>query len=244
MAGAKLAKRVIISDMDNTLCDSCREIDIGMAKEIERIVRKGYTFAVIAGSSPFHIYNQVCKHLNARMYALGNSGTSAYFWSTKKFKKLFSDDLPIESRQKIKNALEQLCREFALIPLASKEDQIQDRGTQITFSVLGRNAPSKLKEEYDPDKEKRKSFIEYLKPKISEFEIRIGGTSSLDITKKGRDKGWAVKEFCSRYGFRTEECLFFGDSLFPGGNDYSIIGIIDYVHTKNPQETLNEFKKL
>lgn len=237
-------KKVVISDMDNTLCDSCKPVSLEMALEIERLVKDGYTFAVIAGSKPEHILEQVCRYVDATIYALGNSGTNAYLWENKKFEYLFSNGLSEEQRTKIKSSLEELCKEFSLITLTSKEDQIQDRVTQITFSALGRNAPSKLKEEYDPSKEKRKRFIEYLKPRLPEFEIKIGGTTSLDITKGGNNKGEGIRKFCNRYGFKAEECLFFGDGIFVGGNDYSIIGVVDYVQVKNPKETLLELRKL
>ncbi len=237
-------KKVIIADMDNTLCESCRPISDEIAQEIDRIVGSGYIFAVISGSKPEHIYEQVARYLDASIHLLGNSGTRCYFGNKNGIKEIFSDNLSSASRIKIRKALEGLCKEFNLIPLTSKEDQIQDRGTQITFSVLGRNASHDLKEAYDTNAGKRKKFMEWLSPRLRDFEVRIGGTTSIDITKKGRDKGVCIKEFCKRNGVEARECLFFGDSIYAGGNDYSIKGFIDYVSVKNPEETLAKFKRL
>ena len=40
-------------------------------------------------------------------------------------------------------------------------------------------------------------------------------------------------------GWKKEECVYFGDMLFPGGNDESVIGVIDTEAVENPDDTLN-----
>lgn len=237
-------KKIIFCDMDNTLCESCRDISEEMKREIERVVAKGYVFVVIGGSKIEHICSQVCRHLNVLVYVLGNSGTKVAEWDGGKLKEIFSDDFDEQDKRRVIKELEVLSSEFNLNPMTSKEDQIQDRGTQITFSVLGRHAPQDRKKFYDVDKSKRKKFVEFLKDKLKDFELTIGGTTSIDITKKGRNKGWGIKNFCEFFDYSFEDCLFIGDGLFPGGNDYSVIGVIDCIKVNNLDETLYELRKL
>jgi len=55
-----------------------------------------------------------------------------------------------------------------------------DRGSQITFSALGQQAPLDEKSGWDPDFVKRKSLKAILDTIIPEFSVRIGGATSID----------------------------------------------------------------
>src|ERR1035441_10285233 len=61
----------------------------------------------------------------------------------------------------------------------------QDRGSQITFSALGQQAPLEEKKKWDPDFAKRKKIKAILDKLIPEFSVRMGGATSVDITKTG-----------------------------------------------------------
>src|SRR3989344_2316923 len=47
-----------------------------------------------------------------------------------------------------------------------------------------------IKKRYDPNEKKRKIWVRFLKGHIDEskYEIKIGGTTSIDVTRKGLDK--------------------------------------------------------
>ena len=55
---------------------------------------------------------------------------------------------------------------------------------------------------------------------IPEFSVRLGGTTSVDVTKPGIDKGYGIRKLRDTLGIAIEEMIFIGDALFPGGNDY------------------------
>lgn len=97
---------------------------------------------------------------------------------------------------------------------------IEDRESQITFSALGQQAPIEEKEKWDPDFAKRKKMKAALDHLIPEFSVRLGGTTSVDITKPGIDKGYGIRKLRDTLGIAIEEMIFIGDALFPGGNDY------------------------
>jgi hypothetical protein len=69
-------------------------------------------------------------------------------------------------------------------------DVIEDRGSQITFSALGQRAPLKEKKKWDPDYAKRKKIKAILDTLIPEFSVRMGGATSVDVTKPGIDKAY------------------------------------------------------
>ena len=238
-----ISKKLIISDVDDCLCESHQKISSEMKKEVERITEK-YAFACIGGSEPKELYTQLCEFLSVPIYILGNSGTKISKWDGKNLEQIFSDDFLQEDKEKIKLEVESLCSEFSLIPFIPKDNQILDRGTQITLSILGNHAPLNVRRLYDPYKIKRKKFISWLREKLPEFELVIGGTNSIDITRKERNKGWGIVNFCKIFNYDLRECLFFGDGIFPEGNDYSVVGLISYIKVKNPKDTLKKFKKL
>jgi hypothetical protein len=99
-------------------------------------------------------------------------------------------------------------------------DVIEDRGSQITFSALGQQAPLPEKKQWDPDFNKRKKLKAIIDKLIPEFSVRLGGTTSVDITKPGIDKAYGIRKLRDNLGIGLDEMIFIGDALFPGGNDY------------------------
>lgn len=56
--------------------------------------------------------------------------------------------------------------------------------------------------------------------RIPGFSVRLGGTTSVDVTKPGIDKAYGIRKLRDRLGIAIPEMIFIGDALFPGGNDY------------------------
>ena len=99
-------------------------------------------------------------------------------------------------------------------------DLIEDRGSQITFSALGQEAPLDEKKKWDPDFKKREKIKAILEPLIPAFSIQLGGSTSIDVTRPGIDKAYGVKKLHETLGIALRDMIFVGDALFPGGNDY------------------------
>ena len=98
--------------------------------------------------------------------------------------------------------------------------QIEDRGSQITFSALGQQAPIDAKEKWDPDFAKRKKVKRKLDKSLSEFSVQMGGATSIDITKPGIDKAYGIHKLHQTLNIKISEMIFVGDALFEGGNDH------------------------
>jgi phosphomannomutase len=117
-------------------------------------------------------------------------------------------------------------------------DIIEDRGSQITFSGLGQQAPLEEKEKWDPDFSKRKKIKALLDKLIPEFSVRLGGATSIDVTKHGIDKAYGIRKLRDVLGIAIKEMIFIGDAVFPGGNDYPAkeAGALS-IEVKDPHET-------
>ena len=116
--------------------------------------------------------------------------------------------------------------------------QIEDRGSQITFSALGQQAPLEEKEKWDPDFAKRKKIKATLDTFIPEFSVRIGGSTSVDITKPGIDKAYGIRKLRDLLGISIKEMIYIGDALYVGGNDYPAeTAGVDCIPVKDPNET-------
>ena len=117
-------------------------------------------------------------------------------------------------------------------------DVIEDRGSQITYSALGQQAPLEEKSKWDPDFTKRKKIKAILDTFIPEFSVRLGGATSIDITKPGIDKAYGVRKLRDILDISLKEMIFIGDALFPGGNDYPAeeAGVVS-IPVRGPNET-------
>ena len=68
--------------------------------------------------------------------------------------------------------------------------------------------------------------------------MRLGGTTSVDVTKPGIDKAYGIRKLRDTLGISLKEMIFIGDALFPGGNDYPAeeAGVVS-IPVRGPNET-------
>ena len=239
-------KKVIIADVDDTICESCQVIYPEMAEQINRLISQGYAIAFISGSKCEHLYGMISSKINGEHHLLGNTGTIYEVIKDGSRKQVYANNLTNSEKKEIFNAFKRLILQFNIKPMTSTEDQLQDRDSQITLSALGRNAPPETKRDYDPSEEKRKWWVEFLKGYLDDnkYEIKIGGTTSIDVTRKGMDKELGIKKFAEQLGMPLSKILFIGDKIYPGGNDYPASRIVDCISVKSPKETLEVLRKL
>src|ERR1700690_1816195 len=77
-----------------------------------------------------------------------------------------------------------------------------------------------------------------LKPLIPDFSVQIGGSTSIDVTRPGIDKGYGVRKLQETLGVAIRRMIFVGDAIFPGGNDYPAkrTGVTS-IAVRDPHET-------
>jgi len=171
-------------------------------------------------------------------------GTKFYRY-TSTWEPIYSENLTKVERDRIIEALKQTTASLGFESKNVWGEQIEDRGSQITFSALGQLAPIHEKKEWDPDFSKRKKMQQMLSNLIPEFSVGLGGTTSVDVTRPGIDKAYGIRKLQEILHVEKQDMLFMGDALFPGGNDYPVketgvtsIQVRDSNETKRVIETI------
>ena len=77
-----------------------------------------------------------------------------------------------------------------------------------------------------------------LQKNLPNLEVRAAGFTSIDVTRKGIDKEYGIRQIKKHLGIDFDEMLFVGDTLFPGGNDYAALRTgVDCIEVKTTQDT-------
>jgi phosphomannomutase len=234
-------KKLIVFDLDGTLAESKSSIDAEMAKLLNALLDI-VKVSVISGGAWSQFEKQVLAHLSRdgrlkNLSLLPTCGTKFYkFEST--WNRLYSEDFTADEKRKIIRSLKQATESSNSKIGKVWGEIIEDRGSQITFSALGQQAPLEEKKKWDPDFTKRKEIKARLDKLIPEFSVRLGGATSIDVTQHGIDKAYGIRKLRDTLGIAIEEMIFIGDAMFPGGNDYPAkqAGALS-IQVKNPHET-------
>jgi len=234
-------KKLIVFDLDGTLAESKSSLDAEMAKLLSAMLGI-IKVAVISGGNWPQFEKQLLSNLSHdehldNLSLLPTCGTKFYRFDSD-WEKLYSEDLTEAEKEKIINSLKQVMAASGLEVHQTWGEVIEDRGSQITFSALGQQAPIEEKKQWDPDFTKRKKMKTLLDKLIPEFSVRLGGTTSVDVTKPGIDKAYGIRKLRDTLGIAIEEMIFIGDALFPGGNDYPAkeAGVVS-IQVRDPNET-------
>ena len=234
-------KKLIVFDLDGTIAESKSSLDDEMSallRDLLSIVK----VAVISGGNWPQFEKQLVSNLprdaNLRnLSLLPTSGTKFYefnsTWETR-----YSEDFTDGEKTEIVIALKKAVELSEFSDDLVWGELIEDRGSQITFSALGQQAPLEEKKKWDPDFAKRKYMKAFLEQSIPEFSVRLGGTTSVDVTKQGIDKAYGIGKLRDILGVAISEMIFIGDALFPGGNDYPAkeAGVVS-IQVRDPNET-------
>jgi HAD superfamily hydrolase (TIGR01484 family) len=240
-----IAKRVIIFDLDGTLTESKADLDKEMASLISRLLQLTYV-AVTSGCSFEQLKNQFLSRLprgtNLRNLLLfPTCSASGYYYDRRhgRFSLEYSNLLSENAVKRILVSFERVFAEIGYVhPRNTYGPVFENRGSQLTFSALGQKAPLRLKQKWDPDRKKRRKIRRLLKTRLPDFEITIGGTTSIDVTRKGVNKTLCVKKLREHLRVERKDMTFVGDALFRGGNDYIMKSAgIRCISVSGPKET-------
>jgi phosphomannomutase len=234
-------KKLIVFDLDGTLAESKSSLDAEMATLLSTLLGI-VKVAVISGGDWPQFQKQLLANLPhdeqlKDLSLLPTCGTK-FFRYADDWKKIYSEDFTGDEKKKIISSLKRALETAGFKVEKVWGETIEDRGSQITFSALGQQAPIEEKKKWDPDFAKRKKIKTLLDKLIPEFSVRLGGTTSVDVTKPGIDKGYGIRKLRDILGIPIQEMIFIGDALFPGGNDYPAkeAGVVS-IQVRDPDET-------
>jgi len=217
--------RLIIFDLDGTLAPSKSFLTEGIADLLRRLLKEK-SIAVISGASFIQFSDEFLSRLKAdtsvlsRLFILPTNGAELYTYENGNWVSKYSKKISEEQKSKIISTLNHvLSQHIDLLPKHTVGKTIEDRGNQITFSALGQQALIKDKALWDPNQDKRRIIRGQLYKLLPDFSISIGGMTSIDITEKGVDKAFGIREVCKTSGFDIKDSIYVGDAIYPDGND-------------------------
>ena len=215
-------KSFVVFDLDGTLALSKQALDTDMAGLLSGLLNV-CSVCIISGGDWPQFQSQIVERLPQgtrleRLHLMPTTGAKYYRFEDG-WKQIYAESLTDEQRKRIQTALDGAIKETGFKPDKTWGEQIEDRGTQITFSALGQQAPGDAKDAWDPDQKKRNAMKAILDKSLGDLSVRIGGSTSVDITQHGVDKAYGLRHLSQRTGVDLGDMMFVGDALYPGGND-------------------------
>jgi len=236
--------KLIVFDLDGTLAESKQPLTGEMASFVAQLLVK-VPVAVISGGALPQFLKQVVTRLPhatnlSNLYLLPTSGAALYEYHSGTWKKVYEERLSEKDAHTIGAAMREAGEETGLIDFSESAwgERIEYRGGQVTLSALGQHAPIALKKAWDPDHTKRHALQGVIAAKLPEFLVSFGGATSIDVTKRGVDKAYGLRQLCERLHLHERDALYVGDELTPGGNDEAVFKTeAETRSVKDPAET-------
>ncbi len=232
---------LIAFDLDGTLAESKSPIDPETADLLAKLLGV-VSVAIISGAALHQFEEQVFSKLPRdarldRLSILPTCGTRFYRYRDGWFE-LYADDLSDEERRRIVAAIEAAVAQSGFRAAKTWGESIDDRQSQITYSALGQEAPLDEKLRWDPDRAKREAIKARLDVSLPDFSVRLGGSTSIDVTKPGIDKAYGIAKLRDILGVDIHDIVYVGDALYPGGNDFPVRGTgAVCIEVRDPHET-------
>lgn len=223
--------RLVAFDLDDTLAPSKSAIDprigdllVSLAERVE--------VAIISGGQLQQFTTQVIDRLPesdaatlAHFHLMPTCGTQYYVIGADGIRTVYSRTLTEAQRAGALAAVEGEARRLGLWEAETWGPILEDRGSQITFSALGQQAPVEAKLQWDPTGEKKDDLRAAVAALLPELEVRSGGSTSVDITERGIDKAYGMGQLAAQTGIPLSDMLFVGDRLDEHGNDYPVLAM-------------------
>lgn len=221
--------RLVAFDLDDTLAPSKSPLPSRMVGLLSALTRHR-DVAIISGGDFAQFRRQVIDRLAAggaarpdRLHLMPVCGTQYHRWKEGDWVAVYAEMLDPRERELIMRTVEDAARALGLWERAPWGDILEDRGSQVTYSALGQGAPLSAKSAWDPHGRKRERLRAALAPRLPDHEIRVGGSTSIDVTRRGVDKGHGLRLLAERTGIELARMVFVGDQLQPGGNDHPAV---------------------
>ncbi|KUO10630.1 HAD-IIB family hydrolase [Streptomyces sp. DSM 15324] len=222
-----LSTRIVVFDLDDTLALSKAKITPRMAQCLLRLLAVK-NVCIISGGRYEQFQTQVLQELPLkpelaeRLHLMPTCGTRYLRWEANGWQDIYCENLSDGEKQLSITVLTEGAKSLGLWEEKTWGEVIEDRGSQVTFSALGQQAPHHAKAAWDPDGSRRRALWAYAVDRLPDLEVRSGGSTSIDVTKKGIDKAYGMQRLLEHLDLRVEDVLFIGDRLDEGGNDYPV----------------------
>lgn len=240
--------KAVLFDLDDTLAESFRPPKPETVAKLKLLLDRIPT-SIITAAGFARLHDQFLPELTSsrnisQMYLFPNSAADCYTYAKGTWAHTYSFALTHEERERITAILKKHATE-----VTGENPQYQcmiiDREAQVAFAAIGLDAPMEYKKAWDPDQKKRAKLKKLLEKELPDFEVLIGGMTTVDITRKGINKSYGVQWLAKHLKCKTADMLYVGDALYPGGNDYVVIETgVQVRPVTGPAETLSVIEDL
>jgi hydroxymethylpyrimidine pyrophosphatase-like HAD family hydrolase len=232
--------KAVAFDLDGTLAESKQGVDVETAMLLT-VLAHTRPVVVISGGSWAQFSSQLLPGLplSGRWTMMPCSGAQCL--AVRKggdgWTHLWHDVIPEVQRRMLVGVMGHVGRNALPDGTRTWGPQVEDRGGQVTLSLLGQGAPPGAKAALDPVYQRY--ALEDIAARVGHvFDVRAGGTTSVDVTLRGLDKGSSMRRLLPYLGLVLADVLFVGDRLDPGGNDRPVMDAgFECRATSGPVET-------
>lgn len=237
--------KLVAFDLDDTLAPSKSPLLVPMARGLAALLART-SVCVISGGNYGQFERQVITPLASlrpedarRMHLMPTCGTQYFRSVDGVWTQIYSEPLSESEIRHASASLERRARELGFWKPVVWGDRIEDRQSQVTFSALGQLAPAEAKAAWDPSGKRKETLRIAVAADLTNLEVRSGGSTSIDVTRRGIDKAFGIGRLAQATGIAPQEMVFVGDRLQPGGNDYPVIATgVQTIETDGWQQTL------
>ena len=244
-------KKIIAFDLDDTLTESRTPMDeemIGLFLQLVSKFKVGVISGGVFGQFEKQLINPLKMHSDqdlSNLVILPANGTSFYIFKEGNWQLVFEKNFTEEEKKVITKACLETINETDYEELfEEKHGKIDYKGGQVSLAMFEPDWILAEKKAWDPERTKREPLRKILQEKLPNYEIKIGGTTTIDITPKGVDKALAMREILEYFHLPKESALFIGDAIFPGGNDYAAAQVVESESVSGYEDTKKIIRSL
>ncbi len=242
---------LVAFDLDDTLAPSKSPLPESMLEQLIALLERR-PICIISGGQYGQFRAQILDRLPestapllARLHLMPTCGTQYWTFQHGEWVQQYAENLEEAERQDALRIVEEEARRLALWESETWGPILEDRGSQVTFSALGQEAPVEAKKAWDPDGSKKEELRVAVAARLPQLEVRSGGSTSVDITRRGIDKAYGMRKLAELTGIPAGEMLFIGDRLDEGGNDFPVIAVGVRTHAvRDWQDTVEVVARL
>jgi len=199
----------------------------------------------VSGAQESQIRAQIPHTFDGQYFILAQNGNHCI---DKNGSTLWKKELDDPQTRAIITFIEKVHSELRL-KVKDENDLVENRGAQISYSLIGHHEDLEKKNAFDPNASRRLDILAQHADAVEELkknnvEVKTGGTTTFDFFPLGNNKGYNIAEFLKNRAWEPHDCIYIGDALFPGGNDETVVGIIPTHAVKDYHETYEYLKSV
>ncbi len=234
--------QAVIFDMDGTLTESFVPPAQSVLDDLVKLAHR-IPIAIMSGASFDRIQRDVLQRMQGsdttRLYVFSDGGAQSHMWQNGAWHEMYNYILAPQDRRIITDAIREAATECDLFAGEPDTSRILDRETSVAWTALKGDVTPHQKREWDKNGEKLPKLLAAMRKRLSDFEVLIGGKTTIDVTRKGITKAFGVEWLAKDLSLEPKNMLFIGDGFMEGGNDAIVIPTgIQTTETSGPEETL------